>query len=265
MILSRRVALNNVQLDEVDSRIVISSVEPGDGKENFTAVDAAAGFGQRITGYRRQTVDMVVRFRIHERGKTTSAQQERAEVLEKVNAWAAPGGVLTVNYKPGRRLNVVLVQAPGEGSLWDYTKEFQMTFRAYAIPYWEDSTQSSKQIGTDDAEETTITTGGSAPAQIGFTMLNTSGSAINTASISAGGQTMNFTDLGLANGETLTIDHTDDGLVRIRILGSGGSYRSAMAVRSGANDFRIDAGTRTVSYTAGGACTVTAIWRARYL
>lgn len=265
MTLSRRVALNNVQLDEVDSRIVISGVEPGDGRENIAAVDAAAGFGQRITGMRRQSVDMVVRFRIHERGRTAAGQQTRSEVLEKVNAWAAPGGVLTVNYKPGRRLNVVLAQAPGEGSLWDYTKEFQMTFRAYAIPYWEDSTQSSKQVGTDESEETTITTGGSAQTQIGFTMLNTSGSTINTASISAGGKTMSFSSLGLANGETLTIDHTDDGLVRIRILGTGGAYRSAMAARSGANDFLIDAGTRTVSYTAGGACTVTAVWRARYL
>ena len=265
MELKRRVALNNVQLDAVDSRICISSVEPGDGKENISAVDAAAGYGQRITGNRRSMVDMVVKFRIHEKGKTTAGLQARSEVLEKVNAWAAPGGALTVNYRPGRRLNVILAQAPGEGSLWDFTKEFQITFRAYAIPFWEDNTQSSKQIDTDASGETTITTGGSAKTQIDFTMLNTSGSTINTASITAGGQTMTFADLGLANGETLTIDHTADGLLRIRILGTGGAYRSAMAARSGANDFLIDAGTRTVSYSAGGNCTVTAVWRARYL
>jgi len=268
MQLKRRVALGGVQLDEVDSRIVISSVEPGDGKENFTAVDAAAGFGQRVTGYRRQTVDMVVKFRIHERGKTTSAQQERAEVLEKVNAWAAPGGVLTVNYKPGRRLNVVLVQAPGEGSLWDYTKEFQMTFRAYAIPYWEQETAQTAAFGGNTAGGSgNITVEGSAETQVNVELANTSGMAINNATVTVGGKTMSFTGIGLGANEALVIDHTDEGLLRIRIRSAGGTYRSAMALRSvsSADDFRTKPGTYGASYSAQRACRMTVSWRARYL
>ena len=97
MKLTRRVALNGKQLDTVDDRIVISSVEPGDGRENITAVDAASGYGQRVTGNRRSTLDMVVKFRIQEHGRNKDGLQSRAEVLEKVNAWAAAGGVLTVD------------------------------------------------------------------------------------------------------------------------------------------------------------------------
>ena len=37
MILNRRAALNGVWLDELDNRIVISGIEPGDGKDNITA------------------------------------------------------------------------------------------------------------------------------------------------------------------------------------------------------------------------------------
>ena len=78
MILKRRVALNGVWLDEVDSRIAVSSVEPGDGRENISAVDAAAGYGSRITGERRQTVDMTVKFRIHEKGRSEAGMQARS-------------------------------------------------------------------------------------------------------------------------------------------------------------------------------------------
>ena len=144
-------ALDGVWLDEVDRRIVISGVEPGDGKESISAVDAAAGYGQRVTGSRRSTLDIVVKFKLLQRSRSEGNMAERAQLLEAVNAWAASGGVLTVNYKPNRRLNVVLAQAPGEGSL-DFGRvlgildrwlpadapvllEHMETFDAYAAAY----------------------------------------------------------------------------------------------------------------------------------
>lgn len=265
MILKRRVALNGVWLDQVDSRIVISSVEPADGKDNISAVDAAAGYGQRITGNRRSTVDMVVKFRILEHGHSGSGQQARAEVLEKINAWAAAGGELTVDYKPGRRLNVILAQAPGEGSLWDYTKEFTITFRAYAIPYWEDAVASGTSFNAAAGTGSrSIIIEGSAKTQCDVSVANTSGQTMNTCSLSVGGQGMSFTGLGLASGETLVIDHVD-GLVRIRIRGTGGAYRSAMAMRTGADDYMVAPGTVTCGYTLEKAGRITVGWRARYL
>lgn len=265
MILKRRVALNGVWLDQVDSRIVISSVEPADGKDNISAVDAAAGYGQRITGNRRSTVDMVVKFRILEHGHSGSGQQARAEVLEKINAWAAAGGELTVDYKPGRRLNVILAQAPGEGSLWDYTKEFTLTFRAYAIPYWEDAVASGTSFNASAGTGSrSIIIEGSAKTQCDVSVANTSGQTMNTCSLSVGGQNMSFTGLGLASGETLVIDHVD-GLVRIRIRGTGGAYRSAMAMRTGADDYMVAPGTVTCGYTLEKAGRITVGWRARYL
>ena len=265
MILKRRVALNGVWLDQVDSRIVISSVEPADGKDNISAVDAAAGYGQRITGNRRSTVDMVVKFRILEHGHSGSGQQARAEVLEKINAWAAAGGELTVDYKPGRRLNVILAQAPGEGSLWDYTKEFTITFRAYAIPYWEDAVASGTSFNAAAGTGSrSIIIEGSAKTQCDVSVANTSGQTMNTCSLSVGGQGMSFTGLGLASGETLVIDHVD-GLVRIRIRGTGGAYRSAMAMRTGADDYMVTPGTVACGYTLEKAGRITVGWRARYL
>lgn len=267
MQLVRRVALDGVYLDDVDSRICISSVEMADAKETINAVDSAARNGQRITAQRRSNVDIVIKFRMLEHGKTVAGEQARAELLEAINAWAALGGYLTTNYKPDRRIYVILAQAPGEGSLWDYTKEFQLTFRAYGIPYWEQGAARTVSFGG------TATTGvgsaaveGSANTQLSVELKNTSGMPITTATITAGG-TMTFTGLGLAAGETLVIDHTETGLVRIRIRSSAGVYRSAMAARtaSSADDFVAGPGACACSFTAQRACRMTVSWRARYL
>lgn len=267
MQLKRRVALNGVWLDEIDSRIAVSSVEPADGRENISAVDAAAGYGQRITGNRRSTLDMNIKFRILEHGHSEEGMAARAEVLEKVNAWAANGGVLTVNYKPNRRLNVILAQAPGEGSLWDYTKEFTIVFRAYTVPYWEQETAQQQTLGGGSASGSrAIQIEGSVKTQCNIELLNTSGMGIQNVRVAIGGIFMSFSSLGLGGNETLVIDH-NDGLVRIRIRNTSGGYRSAMWTRSmdSADDLMAAPGTWAASYIADRACRMTVSWRARYL
>jgi len=271
MELKRRVALNGIQLDEVDERIVITSVEPGDGQENITAVDAAAGYGQRITGCRRRTVDMVVRFSIHENGRSTAGQQARSEVLEAVNAWAAQatkGAYLTVNYKPERRLYVVLAQAPGEGTLWEWSREFSITFRAYAVPYWEEETRRSARIGNDGISGSdTILMEGSAVTAVDAELLNMSGMAVQSAAITIGQKTIRVSGLGMAANEALVIDHTADALIRIRIRAANGSYRSVMDKRTtdSADDFTAAPGSTSVSYEAQRGCRLTLYWRCRFL
>ena len=265
MILNRRAALNGVWLDELDNRIVISGIEPGDGKDNITASDSAAGYGQRFIGNRRSTLDVSIRFKLLQRSRTEVNMAERAALIEKVNAWAKDGGVLTVNYKPNRRMNVVLVQAPGEGSLWDYTKEYAITFRAYAIPYWEDEAANEAMIGgSTQTGSGTCTIEGSAKTQADVILENMSGAQINGCTVSVGGKTMTFSTAILAADEALVIDHKD-GLVRIRIRDANNAYRSAMALREGSDDFMVAPGACDLSYSAQRACRMTVNWRNRYL
>lgn len=264
MILTRRAALNGVWLDELDQRIVISGIEIGDGRENITAVDSATGYGQRITGMWRQTLDIVIKFRMLEHGKNVTGLAERALLLEKVNGWAANGGYLTLNYKPNRRLGVVLSQPPGEASLWDYTQEYSLTFRAYAIPYWEDENASTVTFGGSSASGSRyISLDGSAKTSCDVEITNTSGMTINSMTVRIGNNTMTFRSLGLGGSEALVIDHTD-GLVRIRIR-NGSSYRSAMTARTGANDFMSPPGSQYCAYSADRAVRMTVSWRNRYI
>ena len=261
MILAHRAALNGTQLDSLDSRINIKAIEEGAGKESISAVSTAGGAGQRITGRHRETLDVVVKFSITEMADL----QARETVLEAVNKWAAGGGVLTVNYKSGRELKVVCVQCPGAGDAYEWTTVYAITFRAYGVPYWTESTATS---GTDSGTSgsVSLTVNGSAETVAEISFKNTSGSTVDTFTVTAGSSVIAFTSLGLANNETLEIDH-DGKLIRIRIKGTGGTYRSAMAKRTAASadDLYLTPGSRTVSYTAGGAGSFTASVKGRFM
>ena len=108
-----------------------------------------------------------------------------------------------------------------------------------------------------------ITLEGSAKTTCDAEIVNTSGMTINSMTVRVGGNTMTFRSLGLGGSEALVIDHVD-GLVRIRIR-NGSSYRSAMAARTGANDFMSPPGSQYCAYSADRAVRMTVSWRSRYL
>jgi hypothetical protein len=268
MILSRRVALNGAELDEIHEAIVIRAVDVQAGKDNISAVSGAAGNGQRVTARRRDTLDVIVKFALDIRRDDLQA---RSEALEAVNAWAAAaldGAWLTVSWKPGRRLRVRLAQAPGEGDLWKWTEDFQITLRAYEVPFWEDEDETADTgLPGLTASQKIVQIPGSAPPAVAAELKNTSGMTLNTAAVSIGENTMRFDDLQLQADETLVIDHTDSGLLRIRIRSGSGLFRSVMANRlpESADDFQPGPGAVRAGFSAQRACQLTVRWRCRYL
>lgn len=267
MICARRVALGGVELDQANSAIVIHSVEPGDGRENFAAVSTGSGAGQRVTSHHRDTMDIIVRFAILIRKNNLAG---RASALEDANTWAAraaEGAWLTVNYKTNRRAWVKLVQAPGEGSLWDYTKDFQITFRAYDVPYWEEATASgTAELSSGTLKTGTITVGGNAETVADLTLTNESENTVNACTVTVDGHSFNFDSLGLAAGESLVIDHYNGGILRIRILNTSEEYRDAMSKRlaSSADDLNCRTGSRAISFTSDYNCSMTVSCKGRF-
>jgi hypothetical protein len=261
-------ALDGVELDQANSAIVIRSIETGDGKENFGAVSTASGFGQRVTNHHRDTMDIIVRFAILIRKNDLAG---RAAALEAANAWAArakDGAWLTVNYKTNRRAWVKLVQAPGEGSLWDYTKDFQITFRAYSVPYWQEAEAGSTlEIEASTSGSGSLTVLGSADTVADVTLTNEGSATVDNCEIIVDGNGMAFENLGLLVGESLVIDHADDGLLRIRILDTEEDYRDALGARTpaSADDLFCRTGVREASFTADYACSMILECKGRFL
>lgn len=265
MILKRRVSLGGVQLDSLDNRILISGIDEAAGKDNITAVASANGSGQRIVKTRRDTLDVTVKFTLNIKNKK---MKDRAELLEKINAWAAPGGWLKVNYRPSRQLYVVLAQAPGGGDMFNWTNEFTMVFRAYAVPYWDDVTSAavdnSKKIAMSGSMSLEVP--GSAETCAWATIENKSGKLITNFTITIGGKTMKFSsDNLLPAGEKVTIDHKRTaGLYFLRAYNA---TRSVLRYRTkeSADDFNVQPGKISISYSAQRAVLVTVGVKGRYL
>lgn len=265
MRLAHRVSLNGQELDELDNRIIIKGIEEAAGKETISAVSYGGRDGQRITNHRRDTLEVTVKFGLNIR---RDALQERSNVFETVNKWASKGGWLKVNYKAGRRIYVICAQAPGAGDQWKRTNEYSITFRAYGVPYWQQEAESALRLqNISSLTNRAIGVDGSADTVMNVEFKNTSGSTANTFSITVSGKTFAFTDLGLANGETLVIDHTEEGILRIRIKSTGGSYRSAYNKRTAesADELLISPGTVYVSMTSQRAGTLTVSHAGRYI
>ena len=261
MILAHRVALNNVWLDELDERINIKAINEGAGKETISAQSAASGYGQRVTNRHRDTLDVTVQFSLL---IGPDEMQARSTLLERINGWAAEGGYLKVNYKAGRRLRVLCVQAPGAGDQFEWTTVYQITFRAYGVPYWEDEAETlivGKSTATSG--QFSLTVPGNTDTVCNIYVLNVSGATINNLQVIVRGKEMLFSSLGLGGNQKLEIVHTDTGEFAYLEIKIGNN--SVLHRRTGADDFIVKPGANAIGFTADRAVTVMAGVRGRYL
>lgn len=258
MILRRRAALNGAQLDQVDNRIIIQGIRTKAGKDQWSAAGLGSGAGSRVTGKKRDSLDIEIAFTINEKSYRPA---DRATVLDKVKKWACGGGVLTVNYKSGQQARVECVQFPEEGdaaSRGTYT----IVFRAYAVPYWVETIPTSiSRTGVSAISGVSLTVNGSAKTPLEFTFKNTSGSTIQTLTISAGGNTIELTGLSLSNNQTLTLDHTAKGVQRIRV---GSTSKMACRTIESADELWVVPGTASVTFEAGGSGNLDVYCYGRY-
>ena len=256
MILSRRVSLAGVQLDSLSNAIVIRRVNCGVPHESVTAVSRMGGAGQRMTSQHWEYMEVAVTYAIDLPKRSLAA---RRQVFDAVNQWAMKKGWLTTNQMNGRRLYVDKTVFPSSGDMWNWTGEYTVTFRAYNVPFWQDATAATASASSVSSGSVSLAVSGNVETVVDATFKNTSGSTIDSVEISVNGNTLEFTNLGLGNNETLTISHGTDGILRAAI-----GNTSVLNRRSGDDDLYVQPGTRTVYIEAGGAGTLTVSCCGRY-
>ena len=259
MILSRRISLDDVQLDSLDDRIIISGFEEDPVDETFRTVDRYP-CGSRITNQHISKKKITLKFLIKVKKGGFAA---RNEILEKITKWARYGHVMKSNTRPNRQIRVKCTQVQKISDPRNWTSEYQMTFEAMEKPYWEDTTATTKTLTQDDEGSDTITVPGNADTLAEATIQNKSGDTIGTLELTINGYTMSFADLGLVNNGYLTIDHTivnEKEVLRIRI-----GNTSKMACMSGDDEFILTPGENAISYSAEGDVIVSVSAKGRYV
>ena len=247
MILSRRVALGGVYLDELHDAIVIRSVDPGVPHESVSTTNRMGGWGSRLTAQHWESLDVTVSFAIDLPKRMLA---ERREIFDTVIAWATGKGWLTTNQMDGKRIWVDKVVIPGGGDMWKWTSEYTITFRALGVPFWQsrEATEVRKDRTADG--EVTIDIGGTAPGVLELTFENISGAQNNNVKFIVGDQTLELKGANLVANENLVLDHRTDGRLRITAQKNGTS-RNLYPLLRGADDAFVNPGTTvTVHVTA---------------
>ena len=95
----------------------------------------------------------------------------------------------------------------------------------------------------------------------------TGSGALGTVEVAANGTRMAFSGLGMAAGEKLVAEYTEDDILMLAIEGANGARRSAMMMRAADSDDDVVLvpGVNEVSVTANGACNVALRARGRWL
>ena len=258
MVLTRRVALGGAQLDEVSNKIVIRGINTGIPHEKIDAVNRMGGWGQRITMQHWSTMDVIVRFAIDVPKKNLA---QRRTIWEEVVSWALQKGWLTVDYMPNRRMYVDKVILPSSGDLWTWTDDFQITFLAYNVPFWQDVNPTSVAYRGVSSWTATIGVPGQFRTVADVTFHNATSDTMTSFSITIGGRTLALSGISLAGGADLVISHGTDGLLRVT---AGGTSVYDKITAESSEDLYIDPGTASISMTAGKSGNITVSCYGRY-
>lgn len=263
MQLKHRVALGGVQMDSLDSRMMVLSVATQAPQENDVTAQRG-GNGTRFIRKQRTGLDVAVQCAMDIK---KDRMDEREELMEAVNAWAnnLPGW-LTTTQKPGRRLRAESVKLPAAGDPFEWTNKYTFTFTAHAVPYWQDSTATEVTITAADENLSSISNPGTAETVCDVSLTNPGSGTIDSLTVRIGTGKFIFENLGLEEDETLVISHDESGLLNIRIR-SGTTYRTAMDKRTTGSDNDLTAapGSNAVMITAAEDLTGTVSLYGRYL
>ncbi|MBQ8202215.1 MAG: hypothetical protein IJZ74_10685 [Clostridia bacterium] len=192
-------ALNQIPLDSLDTCIHITDLTELSPKHRIVTA-ATPGNGLRLLRRTRDSLTVRVSFILHEYDTV-----RRRNVLQKVYAWASPGGTLTVSDRPGQQLTVICEKLPAMSAL-TWLDEMSIDFTACEIPFWE----ASQRTAVTTSDNALLTLPGTADeCPVSCTVVNTGDAAFTTLTLTVGDTSMTFTGLSVAAGESFLLNVND--------------------------------------------------------
>lgn len=250
------VGLDGVELSSIAPEIIVTDITHNAPVREVRASDIAGRNGKLYTRTVTSSTGVTVSFEIH-----TPDVRRRAAIMEDVQRWAMPGGVLTTSDRPNRVLRVVCESLPTIGSAQKWTGVCSIGFVAYAVPFWEDETPRRVSI-TGNGSKSLFVPGFAAPASVEAKVTNTGSGAISTVTLTAGDTSMTFAGLALGAGQTMTIAHDAHGLLTARI---GGASVLDKRTAASSDELELEPGRNaTLTITTNGTASTVFEVRGRY-
>lgn len=189
-------ALNGVTPESIDPALRVTDMTELPPRRRVTTVPTAR-HGLRLLSHVRESLTVRISFVIPEYDPA-----RRRELLQKLHAWADPGGVLTITDRPGQMLQVACDTLPMLSALaWSDVVNIDLT--AYETPFW----QRAEETRVVTAGEAVLTLPGDAEdVPVSCEVTNTGAAPVTYVTLTCGDTQMTFTDLNLTSGAALTVD-----------------------------------------------------------
>lgn len=213
MISRYRVSLEGVQLDSLDKNLMILDVSYPPERPQFTdnRVAGLDGIDGTEQYFEKGTVTVTFELHIYDIAKRNAACQ-------KVNEWAAKGGVLTVNDRAKQQLRDVRCERYANiQSARNWTDPLTLVFATTYVPYWRSSDKKVLSLTGSSGSGTLAMDGNVGEALVSVTA--TAKTAITGFEISVGDTLIRLKELSLANNKKLVIDYVRSRYLRIRADG----------------------------------------------
>lgn len=153
----------------------------------------------------------------------------RTAALSAIAAWAQ-GKWLQIGDRPGQRLRVVCIEPPTTQSKRNWTALCEVTFSAFAVPFWEDREGVSVRANGSGVSLRFIGPGNAPGAPLRCRI--TPSGVLGSVRIAGNGAEMSFSGLSVPDGGTFSID-CEDGLLTASWTAGNSTPTPCLQCRSG--------------------------------
>lgn len=216
-------ALDGLPLSAIAQEILLLDIDEVEPDEGSHTDSRALHHGERRSEWKRKHLAVKLRMMIR-----TQNILHRTKIMQDVTQWAARGGWLTINTRPGQRLRVQADKLPTLGSAHKWTREIEITFKAFERPYWEDESLTSVTI-TNSGSLRFAGAVSSCPIEVSAVNMGTE--TLTNVLFNCGTTYIKLDGLELPAGEKVSISYTDDDLMTITAAGT-----SALSNRTADSD-----------------------------
>lgn len=183
----------------------------------------------------------------------TASYAERTRALSDITAWAMGGKWLQIADRPEQQLRVVCEETPLTMSKRKWTELCEMTFTAYAVPFWEDCSPVRVRASAVTEQEMHIIPLGNVREVPLRCKITPTGGTLDSLTLAANGAEMAFSGLAVPAGQSFSIDY-EDGI----LTATDGTGRPCLRFRTGDEGIPLNTGQdNAVQFTADTACDVT--------
>lgn len=246
MISRYEATLNGMPLSAISADILILDIAYPPAEISFSTYRGAKRHGNRVYREYVDHRDVTISFAIRSYDIV-----ERQTICNAVQRWAKNGGVLQTNDHEGQQLRCVLLSPPSLQSAKKWTDPITLTFRAYAMPFWEDVIPTILTL-SGTSKSGTLYVPGSVDGGC-FEIEAVPSGTLTTLNLTTNGKTVTLSGISVSSGTAVKIEYDDEMIMSIKA-----GNTSLLNKRSGADDLPMLCGeNNAVSFSANVSCSVT--------